>query len=277
MAASATPSSSRPSSASLSPRVVGDERAAVEGHRALLWPMRFAATTGMAFEHRVADHHALPGIARVHARASSRLAADRGRIEQELGAVAAPSRGPHSGNHWSQQMPTPSVPKRVGHDAKAGVARAEVVLLLVARARRGCGSCGRGRAPRRRRRPSRRCCSALGPRRSKNDDGERPRRARRASAAKRSTVGLSLERLAPRRRTPRSPSRRSTGPRRARAGGRPSRRARPPRARAPRRARRSRSRGVRGARTESRATVMVCSRRALTAPSSATAPGCSAA
>ena len=38
----------------------------------------------------------------------------------------------HSGYHWSQQMPTPSLPKRVSHTLEAGVAGPEVELLLVA-------------------------------------------------------------------------------------------------------------------------------------------------
>ena len=51
-----------------------------------------------------------------------------------------------SGNHWSQQMPTPIVPCcRVPHP-EPGVARARSSTSRCSRARRGCGSCGRCRA-----------------------------------------------------------------------------------------------------------------------------------
>ena len=76
-------------------------------------------------------HGALPMAARIDA-GILRLRADRGGIEQNFGAHQRHASAPPPGNHWSQQIATPSLANCGVEHLEAGVARREVELLVIA-------------------------------------------------------------------------------------------------------------------------------------------------
>ena len=140
--------------------VVGDERRPVEALPVLLADA-VRRDDGDDVGHGVPDHRALPGVARVEV-GLVRLAADGRRVEEHLGAEE---------HHGARRLGEPLVPADA--DAERAVAasttrgsrcrRGGSRTSPRSRGRRGCGSCGRCRAPRRRRRRRRRCCSRPAP------------------------------------------------------------------------------------------------------------------
>ncbi len=156
--------------------------------------MRFAATTGMTFE------TAWPIIARCQRslRVEGRvlgLAADRGRIEEHLGALEHHRAGalgePLVPADADADLPEPRRARR-GSRCRRGGSRTSPRSP----ARRGCGSCGRRRAACRRRRSSRASCSRRAPPARRTRPGSTTPSSS-ASARKRAIVGLPSTGLRP--------------------------------------------------------------------------------